>query len=356
MKRGRPLEVLEDVIRPALARPPCLVEFSGGRDSSLVLATALVVARREGLPPPVAVTQRFPGLEEAGEDAWQEEVVRHLGVREWERTSYGPELDLVGPLAQTLLSRHGVVWPALAFQRLPHIERAAGGSLVSGEGGDEVFGPRRLTPVRQVLAGVARVDRRAAKQVALSLAPRRLRRAGYRRLLSRIDTPWLRPEAGSELMEMLAVLYAAEPLDWRRSLRLHLHRRSVVLGLHTLDALTEEAGVFSLHPLLDPRFVESVCAAGGVGGFMNRTEAMRRLFGSLLPDSVLARTGKARFNRVAFSDHSRGFVERWNGRGAPDDLVDVDALRSAWTSPEPSAMTFPLLQHCWLASEGPGRG
>jgi len=155
---------------------------------------------------------------------------------------------------------------------------------------------------------------------------------------------------------MLAVLSAAEPLDWRRSLRQHLRRRSVVLGLHTLDALAEEAGVFSLHPLLDPRLVESVCAAGGVRGFINRTDAMRRLFGSLLPEAVLARTSKARFNRAAFNEHSRQFVERWNGAGAPEDFVDVDGLRAAWAQREPSAMTFPLLQHCWVATEGSGDG
>ena len=356
MRLGNPVEVLEDVIRPAVARPPCLVEFSGGRDSSLVLAAAVSVARKEGLPLPVAVTQRFPGIEEASEDSWQEEVVRHLGVTDWEHACYGSELDLIGPLARTVLARHGVVWPALAFQRLPHIELATGGALLGGEGGDEVFGPHRLTPVRQVLAGVVPVDRRAAKYVALSLAPRPFRRAGHRRLLERIDTPWLRRSARSQLMDMLARRAAAEPLDWRQSLRRDLRRRSVVVGLRTLDSLAEQAGVLSVHPLLDPRFVDSVCAAGGVSGFINRTDAMRRLFGALLPDAVLARTSKARFNRVAFNDYSRAFVERWNGAGVPEDLVDAEGLRAAWDSPEPSAMTFPLLQHCWLATEGTGNG
>jgi asparagine synthase (glutamine-hydrolysing) len=39
---------LEAVMVRALHRPPCVVSFSGGRDSSAVLALATHVARREG--------------------------------------------------------------------------------------------------------------------------------------------------------------------------------------------------------------------------------------------------------------------------------------------------------------------
>src|SRR5580704_11246647 len=39
-----PLEGLENAILPALVRAPCVVEFSGGRDSSVVLAVACRVA------------------------------------------------------------------------------------------------------------------------------------------------------------------------------------------------------------------------------------------------------------------------------------------------------------------------
>ena len=35
-----PLSALEEAILPALEREPCLVSFSGGRDSSAVLAVA----------------------------------------------------------------------------------------------------------------------------------------------------------------------------------------------------------------------------------------------------------------------------------------------------------------------------
>ncbi|MGH3092626.1 MAG: hypothetical protein ACRDOG_09935, partial [Gaiellaceae bacterium] len=48
--RRSPRHSLEDAVRPALLRPPCAVSFSGGRDSSLVLAVAAHVARSDGLP------------------------------------------------------------------------------------------------------------------------------------------------------------------------------------------------------------------------------------------------------------------------------------------------------------------
>jgi hypothetical protein len=65
-------EALAESIRAGLRRPPCLVSFSGGRDSSAVLAVAAEVARKEGLPAPVAVTYRYPDeMTGAGETRWQ---------------------------------------------------------------------------------------------------------------------------------------------------------------------------------------------------------------------------------------------------------------------------------------------
>jgi asparagine synthase (glutamine-hydrolysing) len=52
-------DALENAMLPALRRSPCFVSFSGGRDSSAVLAVAVEVARRHGLPEPVPATMRF---------------------------------------------------------------------------------------------------------------------------------------------------------------------------------------------------------------------------------------------------------------------------------------------------------
>ena len=51
----------------ALRRPPCLVSFSGGLDSSALLAVATAVARREGLDDPVPATLVVPGSPESDE-------------------------------------------------------------------------------------------------------------------------------------------------------------------------------------------------------------------------------------------------------------------------------------------------
>ena len=91
------LAALERAVLPALRRPPCLVSFSGGRDSSAVLAVAAYAAARHGLPAPIPATNRFPGAAEADESAWQERVIAHLGLSDWLRLDLGDELDVVGP-------------------------------------------------------------------------------------------------------------------------------------------------------------------------------------------------------------------------------------------------------------------
>jgi asparagine synthase (glutamine-hydrolysing) len=100
-----PAAGLDAAILPALRHGPCLVSFSGGRDSSAVLAAAVAVARREGLPEPVPVTLRAPHAPRADESAWQERVVGHLGLGDWVRLDAGDELDAVGPHARRALTR-----------------------------------------------------------------------------------------------------------------------------------------------------------------------------------------------------------------------------------------------------------
>jgi hypothetical protein len=68
--RRTPAEAIEAVLRPALERAPCLVSFSGGRDSSAVLASATDLARREGLPLPIPATNRFPDAPGSDEAVW----------------------------------------------------------------------------------------------------------------------------------------------------------------------------------------------------------------------------------------------------------------------------------------------
>jgi asparagine synthase (glutamine-hydrolysing) len=331
------------------------VQFSGGRDSSLVLSIAERVARREGLPEPIAFTRVFPGIAEAEESSWQEQVIRFLGVSEWERFSVEDQLDLVGPVAGPSLVRHGLLWPPMLHLRVLDLERARGGAMLDGEGGDELFGPGRLAPVRAAVGGRLSPTPRNMAKVAVALSPRTLRRAAYRHLYrSKLELPWLRPVARRQLERAVAADHAAEPADWRRAVLRHLTMRGVALYLDNSAGLAAEADVLDRHPLLEAPVVAAVASAGRHIGFRNRTVAMQTLFGDLLPEAVLARTTKARFNRAVFQVHSRQFAAQWDGRGVDPELVDPEVLHRTWSDEEVNGLSFALLQACWLAARGDG--
>lgn len=347
---ARPLSALEDAIRPALCRPPCLVQFSGGRDSSLILAVALRLAREEGLEEPVACTHRYPGLEEADEAHWQELVAGHLGIRHWERIEVTDQLDLIGAAATPSLERHGLLWPPMVHARHFDFSMARGGAILDGEGGDEVLGPGRMAAVSALLSGQLGPGRVLFKHLAVALAPRSARRAVARRLYRReVRPPWLRPDAWRALESAVADDFAGEPLDRRRGLVRHARLRMVALFLANSAALAAEHDTLDVKPLLTPGFLAALGAAGGWLGFPGRTTAMTSLFADLLPAEVLGRSTKARFNRSAFNVHSRAFAAGWDGGGVDEELVDPEALRNAWMQEEPNALSFGLLQAAWLA-------
>ncbi len=104
-------EALASTILPLLHRPPCCVSFSGGLDSSVILATATDLALRQGLPLPIPVTLRFPGVASAMETTWQELVVSHLRLPDWVKMDFTSELDALGPIARPALRRFGVLTP-----------------------------------------------------------------------------------------------------------------------------------------------------------------------------------------------------------------------------------------------------
>jgi asparagine synthase (glutamine-hydrolysing) len=357
---GSPLVALERAIRPALEHPPCLVSFSGGRDSSAVLALAARTARRAGLPAPVPATLRFPGAERSAEVDWQESVVSHLGLRDWLRIEVSDELDCVGPLATAALRRDGLLWPPNSHFHVPLLERATGGSLVTGIGGDEVFGASRWARPAAVLAGRVRPTPRDAFRVGLALAPESLRRTVFRRRAP-VPFPWLRPEARRAVHARLARDAASEPLGWASRLAWIPRLRAFRAGIASVAALAAAAGVRVVHPLADPGFHAALARIPRSMRFRPRAELMSALFEDLLPGEVLARPGKARFGQVAWGKHSRALVARWAGEGVDPELVgvdpelvDVDALRRAWAQAERDGRLLTVLQSIWLALDSAG--
>jgi asparagine synthase (glutamine-hydrolysing) len=347
---------LRAALRPALDRSPCLVAFSGGRDSSVLLALAADTAAREGLPPPVALTLRYPGDVAATESDWQELVVGHLRERklpmDWERRDVSDELDLVGPLVAPVLRGHRApVFPAAIGPTVLLTSLAAGGALVTGNFGDEVLGGHRAALLRAVWRRRGRrMTRSNWTAVVTAAAPGRLRARLVRDSLP--PFPWLRPTLRDEVIARHVADLMALPLSWSASVRAALRPRAVALGTATRTAIAEKQGCLLVEPLGAPAFVSAFARHGGQWGRVGRAAAVRLLAGDLLPAAVATRSEKAYFNRSRFGPATRTFADRWDGCGVDDDLVDCAALRAAWLSDEPPAGSALLLQQAWLAANG----
>jgi asparagine synthase (glutamine-hydrolysing) len=344
-----PVAALERVILPALRRPPCLVSFSGGRDSSAVLAVATRLARRERLPLPIPATNRFPSVETSDESGWQERVVVHLGLSDWVRLEFDDELDCVGPYATRVLRRHGLLWPFNAHFHAPLLERARGGSLLTGVGGDEAFSPPSWLRATRVLSGRAWPVPRDVLRVGFALAPRRVRRRVIRRRAPGGMFAWLREPVRRHVLDLWADEASTEPLRWRRRCGWWLSLRYVRLGIKSVGLLAADEDVLVQHPLASAELAAAMAALSVGRRFGGRSAAMLALFGDMLPEDALKRQSKASFDRAFWSTHSQILLERWNGEGVDRSLVDLEALRRVWSGTDPDPRSFTQLQAAWLA-------
>lgn len=336
--------VLEQVLVPALQRAPCVVAFSGGRDSAGLLAAATRAARRHGLPPPVPATYRFPGIEDVDESAWQDSVVRHLDLEDWVRVEVTDELDLVGPVAAPVLRRFGPLWPPnshFAGLLAPH---ARGGTLVTGVGGDELLEPGGHR-VARLLARQARPARRDLRTVAATVAPAALRVWRGRRRVAAL--PWLAPDAADAHARALT-RESLEPLWWGRSVTDNWWRSRQRLAMRASIAAACGDEVRVEHPFMDPVFLSAAAGALWRVGFPNRAGAMDLLFGDVLPLAVRHRSDKAAFFAPFVNRHTRAFIDSWDGTGVDTTLVDVQALRGCWSEHRVDARSYALLQSAWL--------
>ncbi|NNE11584.1 MAG: asparagine synthase [Ilumatobacter sp.] len=348
-----PRAALEAAVLPALRREPCGVAFSGGRDSSLVLAVAVHVARQHGLHEPIPVTRVFPGVADADESDWQRLVIEHLGLRQWERIELHDEVDILGPLARRHLLEHGLVWPAALVSAGPLYERLQGGTLLDGEGGDEVLGieAHRLAWIASLRLHPRPLRWWRIKAALSSLAPAPLRTPLLRRRQADHPRPWLRPPAAAALDEQIVRDLVETPLSFAASVRMAPMRRSQFFGDQSRRAHAHGYGVELESPLLRPEFVHAIARFGGLTGPGDRTAVLQRIAGDLLPDAVISRTTKASFNHAYIGRHSIEFAQRWDGSGVDPEIVDVEQLRRAWLGTQPPAPTGPLLQQAWLSQQ-----
>ena len=347
-----PREALADAIRPALLRPPCYVTFSGGRDSSAVLAVATELARREGHELPIPVTRVYPNLPATEEGDWQRLVIDHLGLDEWLRLEFSGETELLGESATRSVRAHGVFFPAPLHAHTAVFERLDSGSLLTGEGGDAVLGTRRGTALARLRRG--RFDPRTLWSVADATLPNPLQRAITRRGMRRrsLQTRWLRPDALRRHARLAAQDVVAEPL-FHAAATWHISRlRSFALIRHNHTAMAAEYGLRASDPLLDAGFLAALAGAGPRLGFTSRTSAMGELFSDVLPTPVLTRTSKAAFNQANSGSSTREFAATWDGSGVDPELVDVDRLRELWLNDDQTMITGLLLHSAWLATHG----
>jgi Asparagine synthase len=343
-----PRQTLERAVLEALRKPPCVVSFSGGRDSSAVLAVAVLVARREGLPPPIPVTVRYPDPAEEIERAYQDKVVSLLGLDDWEIIHAGPDLELLGPEAVALLRRYGPLHPRHRHVHVPVLRAARGGSMMSGFDGNGVFGHWRFSRAGDVLAGRARPRPRDAGRVALALAPPRIRRSRLRRLVKPGRMYWLTRAAEERFVAKRIEHEAAQPASWSDWVAWHIRRRATLASEATVSRIGADMGVAVNHPIIDRRFLAALARAGGGRGLGSRDALMRRLFGDLLPADVLTRAFVPAYSSTLWGERTCGFVESWNGEGLDPELVDPDGLRAAGRMRDNAATL--ALQAAWLAT------
>jgi asparagine synthetase B (glutamine-hydrolysing) len=297
-------DALDAAVLSPLNRPPCIVSFSGGLDSSVVLALAVRVARRHGLPDPVPVSLRFPGVQSTEESAWQELTVSHLGVSDWQRVELAGELDFLGEIATKGLTEHGLLWPANAHFHVPVFARAAGGSVLTGLDGDGLLGAWRWRRARAALEYPRSAHPRDVLRILLATARPPIRAAG---LVTRrpLHASWLRPRTRLRLRALLAREAAAEPNRWDQRVAWYARRRYLQLGVHSLALLAGAHQVEVVHPLLDRDFLAAVAARGGATGFGDRREATRELFADLLPAELLGRRTKGEFGAALWGERAR---------------------------------------------------
>jgi asparagine synthase (glutamine-hydrolysing) len=350
--KDHPVEALERVLLPLLQRPPLAVAFSGGRDSSVLLATAARLARREGLPPPVALTARWANDPDSDESDWQEAVIRSVQVTDWQRIDPGTQLDLLGPYARRALECDGLLWPAPAYAFIPLFRAANGGTVISGEGGDEMFGVWPMSALRKAVGERRLPALSSLRGLAAGCTPYPVRYRLTRRRV-RPYQDWLRPSARQRWCEIEAAESAGLPLRFGRYLANLAASRDFFLTTRTLRGLAAAEGSDFAAPFLADQFVAALAAFGGATGIGDRQAVMTAVFGDLLPPSVLTRTGKATFGNVFWGPESRQFARDWDGRGLPEALVDPDRLRQAWLQDRPVYASALPLQAAWLAARRP---
>lgn len=333
-------QALADAVRPALAGGHCLVSFSGGMDSSFVLAVAAAVARTDGLPPPVPIILRFTDAPRADETARQAAVLGALRdngpLGEPLVLTIGEELDFCGPVALRMLDLVGPQVPANMYTHLPLLEAAAGGTLLTGFGGDQLIGGhgRRFRHRTRALAALPLGVESALRPPA--------------------DLPWLRPPAQRRCYELLTARRRWRLLPARQRLIREAGSRFTQVALAGVERLADHCHARVGHPLFDPTFLARLGDLLDVLPPIRRTPLFHLLAGDRQPAVVTEQHPKAVLSEAFQRSATREATAHFDPDQLPADvrdLLDVDRLLSVWRDRGP-VWSNALLLHVARAGAG----
>lgn len=341
---GSVLDRLADVLIPALGRPPCLVSFSGGMDSSFLLAAAARTARRLALPDPVPITWRFTRAPAADESDRQDAVVAAIGLGEHIVLAAGEDLDLLGPVATEFLTRFGLRSPANLFLHLPLIAAAAGGSLITGAGGDQVL----------VGHAASRPSARGLRRAVVRAVPPRMLAPVVRRR-DRLF-PWLTPGAARRITTRYLAERRGRPASGLARMRYEATGRALALTAAGLSEMGRHFDTVVRNPFLDVGVQAAFAGLLADRPGARRPELLTAASAGELPSVVTTRHPKARLHQVFIRSTTADFIRRPPDPAALPPGVDPAALHAFWSSSPGSTATGLLIQHLWLQQHpAPGR-
>lgn len=349
-------EAIEAACAEGFGRGPHYVSFSGGGESAMALAVATSYARRHGHPDPVPLTLGHPALFRPEDQARQERVVAHLGLSDWERVQSEVDLDLVGPLATSMLRQVGVLWPPPAHMLIPLMERSRGGVFTLATGITDFFAFWRWAPLAQMLAQRRRPTASELLLLGTSVLPASVRARLDRRRGIPPPMPWLHPAAEKRARGMLSGRQADVPLRFDHAVMTQNTHRCFKVGWNSFQTLGSAVGATVVQPTYSLDVIAGVARAGGWRGFGTRRNFLEVLAGDLLPEDALTRRPPVDTTPVFFGPSTREFARQWSGEGVDRSLVDVEVLRREWLSERPDSRTGCLLQAAWLSEQGIRRG
>ena len=195
-------------------------------------------------------------------------VLKDFDLPDWERVRIEPgRLSVVGPVAAQALAKHGLLWPFNTYLHHPILRRAAGGSVVTGFGGDEIGSGSAGSRAERLLVRQERAGKWAtASSLGLALAPVAVKEAVYRHRFAE-NRPWLTDRGYRLARAAVARNQASLPFGFDRKLT-HWVRRSRYFQVcqASFQALASPSDVRVFHPLVAPEVLWALAGRGGIPG------------------------------------------------------------------------------------------